>query len=63
MRASSAAKRVCRSCPVRAECLEFALDNGESWGIWAGYTDMELRRIRHDDVERASIFADLRGAA
>jgi hypothetical protein len=30
------AKEVCRGCVVRGECLEFALQNGEKFGIWAG---------------------------
>ena len=59
---SAAAKSVCRRCDVRADCLRYALDNEEQYGIWAGYTDRELRRIRMDDVERADIFAGL-GAA
>ena len=29
------AKRVCRSCEVRAECLEYALENDERFGIWS----------------------------
>ena len=28
------AKEVCRGCVVREECLEFALQNGEKFGIW-----------------------------
>ena len=30
------AKRVCRSCPVTAECLEYALEIGDTWGVWGG---------------------------
>ena len=29
------AKRVCLSCDVRGECLEYALENDERFGIWA----------------------------
>jgi len=28
------AKEVCRACVVRLDCLEFALQNGEKFGIW-----------------------------
>jgi WhiB family transcriptional regulator, redox-sensing transcriptional regulator len=38
------AKRVCRSCPVRAECLEWALEHGEMFGVWGGLTERERRR-------------------
>ncbi len=29
-------KRICAGCEVRAQCLQFALDNGERVGIWGG---------------------------
>ncbi|MEJ7764740.1 MAG: WhiB family transcriptional regulator [Acidimicrobiales bacterium] len=40
------AKEVCASCPVRSECLENALENGEKFGIWGGLSERERRRIR-----------------
>ena len=40
------AKEVCRGCVVRGECLEFALANGEKFGIWGGMSERERRRIR-----------------
>ncbi len=40
------AKEVCRSCDVRVDCLEYALDNGEKFGIWGGLSERERRRIR-----------------
>ena len=40
------AKEVCRGCVVREDCLEFALDNGEKFGIWGGLSERERRRIR-----------------
>ncbi|HEX4834555.1 MAG TPA: WhiB family transcriptional regulator [Trebonia sp.] len=40
------AKRVCRSCEVRAECLEFALENDERFGIWGGLSERERRKIK-----------------
>ncbi len=30
------AKRLCRGCPVRRECLSGALERGEQWGVWGG---------------------------
>ena len=40
------AKEVCRGCVVRPDCLEFALANGEKFGIWGGMSERERRRIR-----------------
>lgn len=44
------AQRVCFGCPVRAECLELAIDEGRS-GVWGGTTREErtqiLRRRRY----------------
>lgn len=37
------AKRVCRQCPVRAECLNYALEARERHGIWGGYTEDERK--------------------
>ncbi|MCB0978093.1 MAG: WhiB family transcriptional regulator [Acidimicrobiales bacterium] len=40
------AKEVCRGCVVREDCLEYALTNGEKFGIWGGLSERERRRIR-----------------
>jgi len=40
------AKEVCRGCVVREQCLEYALANGEKFGIWGGLSERERRRIR-----------------
>ena len=40
------AKEVCRGCVVRLDCLEFALVNGEKFGIWGGLSERERRRLR-----------------
>ena len=40
------AKEVCRGCVVRLDCLEYALVNGEKFGIWGGMSERERRRLR-----------------
>jgi WhiB family redox-sensing transcriptional regulator len=40
------AKEVCRGCIVREDCLEYALANGEKFGIWGGMSERERRRLR-----------------
>ena len=39
---------MCRGCVVRTECLEYALVNGEKFGIWGGLSERERRRIRRE---------------
>ncbi|MQA84799.1 MAG: WhiB family transcriptional regulator [Streptosporangiales bacterium] len=42
----AAAKAVCARCPVRDECLEWALRTGEPHGVWGGTTPEERRYLR-----------------
>lgn len=46
------AKRICRGCPVRYECLADALDNRIEFGVWGGMTERERRALlrRHSQV-------------
>ena len=39
------AKAICRACPVREACLEWALANRERDGVWGGATERDRRRI------------------
>jgi WhiB family redox-sensing transcriptional regulator len=39
------AKAICQQCPVREECLETALSQRESYGIWGGLNEMERRAL------------------
>ncbi|MDH2424715.1 WhiB family transcriptional regulator [Sphaerisporangium sp. TRM90804] len=40
------AKSVCRRCPVRDECLDYALGNREEFGVWGGLSPVERRRLQ-----------------
>jgi WhiB family redox-sensing transcriptional regulator len=40
------AKKVCRACEVRAECLEYALGHDERFGIWGGLSERERRKLK-----------------
>ncbi len=44
------AKRICIGCTVKAECLEFALDHDERFGIWGGLSERERRRLKRAAV-------------
>ncbi len=40
------AREICASCPVREQCLEFALATRQDDGVWGGLTETERRRLR-----------------
>jgi WhiB family redox-sensing transcriptional regulator len=40
------AKRICAECTVSSECLEYALQNDERFGIWGGLSERERRKFR-----------------
>lgn len=55
------AKSVCASCPVREECLEWAISTRQGDGVWGGLTEDERRRLRRrrQDAARAARRADV----
>jgi len=44
------AKKVCVGCDVRGECLEYALEHDERFGIWGGLSERERRKFKKDVV-------------
>jgi WhiB family transcriptional regulator, redox-sensing transcriptional regulator len=40
-----AAQRICAECPVRSQCLEYALATRVDHGVWGGTSERERRRI------------------
>ncbi len=44
------AKKVCTSCEVRSECLDYALENDERFGIWGGLSERERRKLKRRAV-------------
>ena len=55
------AKRICRSCPVRYECLADALDNRIEFGVWGGMTERERRALLRRHPQRGELAEDVRG--
>lgn len=46
LRDEARAKAICAGCPVRRDCLDWALGVGEAEGIWGGTTPYERRLLR-----------------
>lgn len=40
------AKRICKACDVKEECLKYSLDNDERFGVWGGLSEHNRRKIR-----------------
>lgn len=48
-----AAQRICSRCAVRMECLTYALETGQSAGVWGGTTEEERRAMRVEALHAA----------
>ena len=44
------AKKVCSSCEVRIECLDYALAHDERFGVWGGLSERERRKLKRRAV-------------
>jgi WhiB family redox-sensing transcriptional regulator len=51
------AKAVCRRCPVREQCLQWALATGQDEGVWGGLTEIERRQLRRHAARTAAVTA------
>ncbi len=47
---AATAKAVCARCPVRSQCLDFALSSRQSYGIWGGLTELERLQLLADGL-------------
>ena len=48
------AKRVCMRCEVRVQCLEYALERDERYGIWGAKSERERRIIKRQREQEAA---------
>ena len=65
---AGAARQVCAACPVRQPCLDYAITNRITHGIWGGLTERERRALRSGwvrasrrDRDRAILAAEAAG--
>ncbi|MEU1348284.1 WhiB family transcriptional regulator [Streptomyces sp. NPDC005775] len=47
------AKAVCQGCPVREQCLRWALENGQDAGVWGGLGENERRALKRRSRRQA----------
>jgi WhiB family redox-sensing transcriptional regulator len=47
------AKKICGECKVQSECLEYAVERKERFGIWGGKSERERRAIRRERRKNA----------
>jgi WhiB family redox-sensing transcriptional regulator len=54
-------RRICRSCPVKVPCLEYALGGGAKGdgGIWAGSSARDRRRARRRGWDARRLLAEI----
>jgi WhiB family transcriptional regulator, redox-sensing transcriptional regulator len=57
------AKLICAGCTVRLECLEFAMNHDQLFGIWGGTTPQDRQRERRRQRRRAAAAAARRTIA
>ena len=49
----TAARRICRACPVRRDCLEYSTEADED-GIWGGRDQAERRNLKRRQRRRTA---------
>ncbi|MDN4616440.1 WhiB family transcriptional regulator [Leifsonia sp. F6_8S_P_1B] len=42
---TKAAKRICAACPAAAQCLQYAIDNHITHGLWGGVAPKQRRHM------------------
>ena len=49
----AAAKAVCQGCGVQSQCLHYALDSHQSYGVWGGLSEEERLRLTRRGENRS----------
>lgn len=42
--------KICNECPLKAQCAEYAITQGEEYGIWGGLTADDRKRLRKRNI-------------
>lgn len=54
---TASARALCKECPVKRECLEYALAADERFGIWGGLSERERRKLQRERKRAAAAVA------
>jgi WhiB family redox-sensing transcriptional regulator len=49
VRQTKVAQAVCMACPVRRECLTWAMDSGQEYGVWGSLSENQRRALKRRD--------------
>ena len=49
-RIMSEAYLICRTCPVRLACLNFALSHNIQFGVWGGESERKRKKLRRESI-------------
>ena len=45
------AKAICRACTVQDQCLEYAVENSEKFGIWGVYQNVRVEELKDNVLQ------------
>lgn len=49
------ARATCERCAVREQCLMYAIENGETDGVWGGYSPVQRRDMRQRMMRKGMV--------
>jgi WhiB family redox-sensing transcriptional regulator len=47
------ALNICKTCPVRIQCADYAIRTDEQYGVWGGLTEADRRQIRTSRMRKS----------
>lgn len=54
-KSTRAARVICATCPVKAECTDFAVESDVWHGVWGGLDGYEVRKLRKERLRAGTL--------